>query len=1091
MSDLDSLLECLQSGVVPPAPAECAPVPPASALDDSEGSSSPPLGREYSSVPPVPTESAPAPPSLDMDDDDLLGATASASSAATAAAATAAAATAAAAPVAAAPAVAPVAATAAAAPSAKTAAPANQELEEEETDEERNERLVALRGLNPDLTPYTITITFLDGCSAEFEVTEDFTIGEFTATIANSIGVLEAAPLFHICQGLRTSNAPISSVNYEKWLPRSATLRELGLVDGNIEEVLGEVPLIFRMRWYVTPSDDLMKDNIPLMHQLFLQTKRSLMAENLPMSPNVAIRLLALYLQASFGDFDPNVMKPGTLAGAPEGTYFSRSVHEAIGDVVKLESMAFTLYKSLRGTPSLDAENTFLSLSQSTWCPLTGATTFMIAGTTGIRRRTIVLPDGLAVELGSTLRFHPLKDIADINLTKDKKTVEITVLTPFTAAQRPGDAQPREVMRFTSEEAPNIAHLLAGYIGLQKKRLPAPPDTTASIGFLEDLPPPSMTDKFPLRENVFLEQSVAHAFIDKFKERCNELNVPPPQQILDMFRDVILTFSEEGFNEYKFCKHHHIESAAHLGDSELDDDDDPSAATSGPPLTTAFTGAASPAATERKQRIRLPFGSISEMDLTGIPMKKQHLQAFCDAIAFVAPYMDKTGVPQNFVMRRLILNRNSPNMMNDVISMLGVICSSPVPLTRLYVRRLNFSTREAGAVMAAVISMKTLEDFRIDHNPDLKDEGVFVTLMGLVADLPKLKTFSCVNCGLTGEGITKLESIIKRYKRPTVLRLCGNDLSSKKGPRKIASLLQLCTPLEDLDLEDCDLKSSGIMTIFQSLPDCTTLRKLRVARNGINDKCVNKLAEMVTEGTCYINTIDLSGNDIGKGAYVALLRSLTSPSARLTSVLLNDVPFPKTAVSVLAELANSHVVCLGFSNSKMPPKALTELAALLGTCPSIQTLDISRNAFPSDVLKTFGAAVCSSAKLIDLDMSDCSSKPDTLTDFFKEATGNTTLRRLSLSRNKMSGGALQALAGMINAPGSKIKSLGLCGLVTNLEALRDFFSHLNNKGALQTIDFRLLNSVHRLDIIEDYLRLTNVNCLFSSDSLTATKQTSK
>jgi len=420
-------------------------------------------------------------------------------------------------------------------------------------------------------------------------------------------------------------------------------------------------------------------------------------------------------------------------------------------------------------------------------------------------------------------------------------------------------------------------------------------------------------------------------------------------------------------------------------------------------------------------------------------------------------------------------------MMNDVIKMVGVICSASMPLTKLYLRHLYFTTREAGAIMAAVLPQKTLEDFRIDHNPDLKDEGVFVALNGLVADLPKLKIFSCVNCGLTGDGVTRLEAIIKRYKRPTTLRLNGNNLSSKKGAKKLASLLSLCTPLDDLNLEDCDLKSSGVMTVFRSLPDCTTIRKLRVARNGANSKCVQTLARMVTEGTCYIDTIDLSGNDIGRSAYAAILGSLTSPSARLTSILLNDIPFPRNAVSVLSELGVSHAVSLGFRNSKMSSKAMLSLCNLLGTCTSIQSLDISNNSFSSDVLKSFGSAVSAAPKLSELDMSDCSPKPDCLIQFFREAIGNVSLRRLSLNNCKMSAIALMALCEMLNAPGCRIRTLELRGLVTKIDALHDFFGQLSDKCSLQKIDLRFMTSVHRLDIAEDYLRLTSIKCLFSPD----------
>ena len=966
----------------------------------------------------------------------------------------------------------------------------------EETDEERNARLVMLRGLNPALEAYKLPVMFLDGCRAEYDVTEDWTVGELTAAVANSIGVLDAAPLFHICQGVRTSNAVISPTNYEKWLPRATTLAELGFTAKTAAVTAAGAPLVFRMRWFKMPCDRLLEGNVALVHQLFLHAKRSLSAENVPLDTDIAVRLVALYLQAAHGDYDPAKIRQGMIASAPEGTYFSRSVQDAVGDLVKLEGLTYDAYSALRGMQPIDAERRFLDIAQSTWCPLTGATVYMISGTTGVRRRTVVLSDGLAVELGTTLRFHPLKDIADVQLSPDRRTVAITVLTPFTAAQRPGDPQPREVMRFTTDEAPSIYELLVGYITLARPVLPpGAPDTSGLLPPLDDLPPPSFCDAAaPLRENILLEQSVAHAFCKRFAAQCAAHKVTPPPYVAALFREALQSFPVDGFNEYRFCKTHGVPSAAHLRDDfavpalgydefvEMQE-----SATAAPSTTTTTTTPTTTAATAgttgtTSQPPRLPFEVVRDIDLSNVALKKGHLEALGEALSYVAPYMEKTGVPQNFVLRRLALCHNIVNEPEAVIQMLRAVCSSAVPLARLAVRHLSLGARDVGDLMAAVLASKQLEEVCVDHNPGLGDEGFFALANGLAADLPRLVRLSFINCGVTGAGLTKLPGVLNRYKRPRALCLRGNDLGSKGGPAKVAELLTRCTPLESLDLRGCDLGKGGVLTIVQALPECTTLRRLDVADNGAGDKPAARLAELVAAGTCYISAADLSANKVGKKPYVALLAALTSPSARLTSLRLADTELPKAAAGdTLADLARSHVAHLSFARGKVSKTALASLAGLLGTCTSLRSLDLSGNTFPADALAAFGTALRAASHLERLDLSGCAAKPDTLGAFCAAAAGNSSLRRLALNGVRMSASALGELAALLNTHTSHIATVELRGLVAPQDAVAEFFHALSNSGALTCIDLRGAK-ISRIELSQNYLRLTNVHCVFSPDA---------
>jgi len=282
-------------------------------------------------------------------------------------------------------------------------------------------------------------------------------------------------------------------------------------------------------------------------------------------------------------------------------------------------------------------------------------------------------------------------------------------------------------------------------------------------------------------------------------------------------------------------------------------------------------------------------------------------------------------------------------------------------------------------------------------------------------------------------------------------------------------------------LQDCDFSTGESLEIIQSLPECTTLRRLGMAKNDVGDKCVLKLAALICAGTCYINAVDLSGNKIGKKAYSTFLSSLAQPSCRITSVFLNEVPFPKAASSQFSELTNSYVKSLSFRNSDMPSQALIELGNLIASNRSLKSVDVSYNSFDSGALKTFGTSVNAALSLEELNISSTSSKPDGLCDFFGELNVNVTIQTLIVNSSKLSIKTLQTLAAVLNNPRSHIHTVQLRGIITPNEALISFFQTLNNKSALRVVDLRFSPKINRLELGEDYYKLSNVRCLFSPD----------
>lgn len=104
-----------------------------------------------------------------------------------------------------------------------------------------------LRVPSDALPSYRVRVQFLDAVSREYTVTEDFSVSDLVAHVAESVGLLEHADEFHIVEGIRTASTPASPTS-ERWLRLASTLAEAGIVPSRPPSA---PPLVFRMRWSV------------------------------------------------------------------------------------------------------------------------------------------------------------------------------------------------------------------------------------------------------------------------------------------------------------------------------------------------------------------------------------------------------------------------------------------------------------------------------------------------------------------------------------------------------------------------------------------------------------------------------------------------------------------------------------------------------------------------------------------------------------------------------------------------------------------------------------------------------------------------
>ena len=866
--------------------------------------------------------------------------------------------------------------------------------------------VLPLRGLNPALPKYLVRVTFLDASTVDCEVTEDWTVGDLVAAVANGVGLGAASALFHLCEGLRNSSQPLSSTNFERWLPRAATLPECGITAQRARNP-ALPPLVFRMHWFCVPVRPLAA--MPAMaHQIYLHVRRSLTQESVPLDKTLATELAALQCQAQWGDWCEARCPRGRVADAAPGTFFSSEVLASFRDVYKAEAHVYEEYRRLQGLVASGAEERYVRKALTSSCPLTGGTVYEYQTASGVREKAVALRDGIAFYVGGAFRFLPFVDLAGLAVAPDGTRIEATVLT-----RDPDPMRGIETLAFAVHEPQHLYDLVAGFLCLVRPMLPpAAPDTRDSIQPPADLPRGDLFEPYPLRENILVAPSVAHYFWKQYLAMSRDEGVATSPQFALAMRPVLRPFNREGFNEYEY-----LLSMARIAKAQQER-----------PLSQAElakvlseTGTAFCCAPHSAAEI-LPFAATNVLDLSHLPLKRQQLALIARALAAASEYMEQRGIAQNFTITTLNVSGLRCGV-DDVIGALDTVCRSKLPLRRIVAQQIGLTKKQARAFAATLLLCPTLTDVDVSDNA-LGNEGVAAVLGALVQDLPEFDGFACSNTGITGGIVHVFQNAVLQKRRPTRLR-CARNAFDRSGAKQWGALLALDPPLRELDLSECGLDKSAI-ALLDSLPAAHSLVRLRLARNKLCAVGVQTLAHSVADGTAPLELVDLSGVPIKKRDVAPLLGALGAAPSACRTIILDGVPVPKSVGTAFSSLARSGVRALRLRGCKLPPAALADVVALVDASETLAFLDIACNALAdAAAAAALAAAVAKSRSLTELDVSFCDMSPRGTRAFLEGIVPNTSLLALHVCGARLAECCLSALVSLVNAPASVIDSLDL------------------------------------------------------------------
>ena len=151
----------------------------------------------------------------------------------------------------------------------------------------------------------------------------------------------------------------------------------------------------------------------------------------------------------------------------------------------------------------------------------------------------------------------------------------------------------------------------------------------------------------------------------------------------------------------------------------------------------------------------------------------------------------------------------------------------------------------------------------------------------------------------------------------------------------LAAVLSQNTKIEVLDISNNNLQTSGTIKIFQNITHITTLTKLNIAHNMIDD-----------DATEYIGTV-------------------LSNCSELVEINISNNNF--YTLNILDCLMFSNLIKVNFSNNNISEHTLSEFSDFLSSCTKLEELNLSNtNLQTAGAIKLFKNLTCFTLKIINI-----------------------------------------------------------------------------------------------------------------------------
>ncbi|XP_071969935.1 NACHT, LRR and PYD domains-containing protein 3-like [Engystomops pustulosus] len=255
----------------------------------------------------------------------------------------------------------------------------------------------------------------------------------------------------------------------------------------------------------------------------------------------------------------------------------------------------------------------------------------------------------------------------------------------------------------------------------------------------------------------------------------------------------------------------------------------------------------------------------------------------------------------------------------------------------------------------------------------------------------------------------------------------------------LASIMDTCTNIEDLNLTECSVHTEGLERLAPALKN---LQNLSLGGNYLPDSSCVQLAS-VLRNTPALKKLDLSYNHLSGPHFSDLMEALSSPSCSIEE--------------------------LNLGGNDLPATSCKHLASVITNNQSLKKLNLSYNCLSGPHLGALMEALSSPAcRIEEICLASNNLQEDFCTQLGSVIVNNQSLKKIVLSDNHLSGPQLSDLMEALSSPACRIQELHLDSNNLSDTSCIQLASVIKNNHSLRTLNlsYNSLSGPHLSDLME-------------------------
>ena len=322
----------------------------------------------------------------------------------------------------------------------------------------------------------------------------------------------------------------------------------------------------------------------------------------------------------------------------------------------------------------------------------------------------------------------------------------------------------------------------------------------------------------------------------------------------------------------------------------------------------------------------------------------------------------------------------------------------------------------------------------------------------------------------------------------TKLFISKNYITNKAAD-DIAAVISSNTQLQELDISNNDLQTTGTIIVSKALQYISTLTKLYISKNNVNYEAADDIAAAISCNT-QLQELDISNNDLQTTGAIIISKALQHIST-LTKLYIskNDINYEATDDIAAAISCNTQLQELDISNNNLQTTGAIIISKALQHISTLTKLCISKNYITNKATGDIAAVISCNTQLQELDISNNNLQTTDAITISKALQHISTLTKLYISKNDINYEAADDIATAIYC-NTQLQELDISynnlqtGAITISQMIRDiptlkkFYINKNNFSDKEADDIAdILSSSTQLilkykDLVTTYTAIT-------------------